>query len=240
MSVGKKIQSFFEHHKKKQPITLDAQPLTPEQMIPTQIHIHVTGDEGTGRASFVLNYMEELPKEGAYILKADSFEVDNEAYYKHTDLKLANKDINLTFSIKKDRTNPFHGVANKAQKNCDIAIIMVDLCSRDSFENAQRWYQELQRDLKENAHVALVANKSDSAQQAVKTSEIQELAQLLDCEFYLASALRENVSNIVHQMVLNAVNHKIATITLASASDKPTFSISDISKTQPSFAKPKK
>lgn len=87
------------------------------------------------------------------------------------------------------RKRYYHGAAG--------AIVVFDMCARDSFEGLNKWINELQKEIP-GVHTVIVANKSDLFdQRTVTTEEGKAYAEANNSEYHETSALTgENVEKI--------------------------------------------
>lgn len=90
----------------------------------------------------------------------------------------------------------YHSLAPMYYRGAQAAIVVYDLTSKDSFNRAQSWVKELQRQASPNIVIALAGNKIDlSNKRAVETEEAENYAienGLLFMETSAKSAMNVN------------------------------------------------
>lgn len=83
----------------------------------------------------------------------------------------------------------YHSLAPMYYRGAQAALIVYDITSKDSFNKAQNWVRELQKQASSNIVIALVGNKVDLAtKRAVEFKEAKEYADENNLLFMEASA----------------------------------------------------
>lgn len=95
----------------------------------------------------------------------------------------------------------FHGA--------DGAIIVYDCTKRESFERAEKWFNELNEFSESNPKIILVGNKIDLPNKVINSDEGQQLAQKYNANFFEISALTGmGISNIFENIASEIYNYK--------------------------------
>ena len=104
----------------------------------------------------------------------------------------------------------YHALAPIFYNGADGAIIVYDCTRKETFERAEKWFNEL-KDLSEsNPRIILVANKVDLPNKEIETEEGQDLAKKYNANFFEISALTglgistifENIANEIYNFKL--------------------------------------
>ena len=104
----------------------------------------------------------------------------------------------------------YHALAPIFYNGADGAIIVYDCTKKETFERAEKWFNEL-KDLSEsNPRIILVANKIDLPNKEIETEEGQDLAKKYNANFFEISALTglgidtifENIANEIYNFKL--------------------------------------
>jgi Ras-related protein Rab-6A len=110
-------------------------------------------------------------------------------------------------------------------RDAHVALIVYDITSRVSFENAARWVQDARNGALDGAVLALVGNKKDlAAHRLVPTSEGKSLAETEGCQaFFEASAKSgDNVQQLfqrVAEVLPVLLGEKLSGVTAANHTD---------------------
>jgi small GTP-binding protein len=93
------------------------------------------------------------------------------------------------------RKRYYHGAAG--------AIVVFDMCARESFDGLSKWINELQKEIP-GVHTLIVANKSDLLEQrTVTTDEGKTFAADNNAEYHETSALTGDNVDKIFQVFVN-------------------------------------
>eukprot|EP00347_Sterkiella_histriomuscorum_P005301 403357125 len=110
----------------------------------------------------------------------------------------------------------YRAITNAYYRNAVGALMVYDISKPNSFENIQKWMQELRDHADSNIAITLIGNKSDLKHlRAVKFEDAQKLAQTYQIPFIETSALN---SMNVDAAFMNLIN-EIYRLTLAGKFD---------------------
>ena len=90
----------------------------------------------------------------------------------------------------------------------DGALVVFDICSKESFNNVQMWIDKLQKKCLESPAIILVGSKVDlDSQRKVTPEEAYNFAQTMEIDYYDTSAKTgENVNDVFYQIIIQAFN----------------------------------
>lgn len=138
------------------------------------------GDISVGKTSIINRYT------------ADSFDRQYQATigidFLTTLLQLEDRTVRLLLwdSAGQER---FRSIVPSYIRNTDAAIVVYDVCSRESFNNTSRWVDEVRNVRGPDAFIALVGNKVDNTEKReVSTEEGEMKARELGALFHEVSA----------------------------------------------------
>ncbi|KAK8805658.1 hypothetical protein WA158_002314 [Blastocystis sp. Blastoise] len=97
----------------------------------------------------------------------------------------------------------YQGLTKMYYRQTDVALIVYDITSQDSFNKAKKWYTELKEQNNTNSMVILLGNRSDLEQhRKVATSMGRNFAALNNLYFYETSAKTgDNIDEVVHFII---------------------------------------
>ena len=94
-------------------------------------------------------------------------------------------------------------------RGADGAVITFDFTRRETFNRAQKWFEELNQFSENNPKIILVGNKHDLDNKVVTGDEARELAEKYKAIFLSVSALTgENVNEIFSSLTYEIYHNK--------------------------------
>merc|ERR1712176_1275468 len=104
----------------------------------------------------------------------------------------------------------FRTITSSYYRGAHGIIVVFDVTSPETFNNVQKWLQEIDRYACENVHKLLVGNKCDLAsERKVKTEEAKDFADQLNLNFLEPSAKDStNVEEAFSKMAI-AIKEKL-------------------------------
>lgn len=154
----------------------------------------IIGDEAVGKSNLLLRYTQ------------NQFKTE----YKVTvGVEFGARNINLNSIIYRVQIwdtagqERFRSITRAYYKNSICALILYDISNRDSFDNVQKWVEDLRAQSFPNIILILVGNKSDKdSERQVQYSEGENLAKEIGMLFYETSALTgENIETMFHESI---------------------------------------
>ena len=97
----------------------------------------------------------------------------------------------------------FRSVTRGYYRGSAGALILFDISNRDSFENVEKWLQDVKDVAREDVVLILIGNKSDlESKRQVKYEEANDFAQKFNMKYFEVSAKTgENVSEAINECV---------------------------------------
>lgn len=159
-----------------------------EQNVDVLIKIVLIGDSGVGKSNLVYRFVNGSFSEGM----ANTIGVD----FLMKDLVVRNQSVRVQFWDTAGQEK-YRSIANAYYKNAQGAIVVYDVTSQESFENVNKWLQELNESGERGIQIMLLGNKIDleSARQ-VSYAEGSKVAESREALFMEASA-KTNQNNSV-------------------------------------------
>ena len=94
----------------------------------------------------------------------------------------------------------------KGSKGC---FIVYDITSQQSFDDVEKWYEEISKITEKNISIILVGNKCDLESERKVTIEMgEEKAKNLNCPFYETSALNNTHIDTVFQTITEDIYNR--------------------------------
>ena len=162
----------------------------------------LVGDVGCGKTS-IFNRIKRGEFSSVY---SSTIGVDFSKYIINKD-----KDIYKLHIWDTSGQERFNCIISSYYRDISVAVIVFDVCDRQSFNNIQKWIDEIKKYSNDKIVFYIVANKIDlTRNRVVFTSEIEYLCNTLNIEFIEISAkddinvvnLFENITSIISQKIL--------------------------------------
>nr|XP_033514115.1 ras-related protein Rab5-like isoform X3 [Nicotiana tomentosiformis] len=149
------------------------------------------GDMGTGKTSLVLRFVKgqffdfQEPTIGAAF------------FTQLLSLNEATIKFDIWDTAGQER---YHSLAPMYYRGAAAAVVVYDITSKDSFERAKKWVQQLQRQGNPNLVTVLVANKADlDSERMVDNEEGNQYAKENGLLFFETSAkTAQNINELFH------------------------------------------
>ncbi|CAH6722736.1 GTP-binding protein Ypt6p [[Candida] jaroonii] len=143
------------------------------------------GDQGVGKTSLITRFMY------------DTFDDQYQAtigidFLSKTMYLEDNKTIRLQLWDTAGQER-FRSLIPSYIRDSNVAIICYDITSKKSFENLEKWINEVKLERGEDVIIVIVGNKSDlNNKRQVKFEELQELSNKNKVEIYLETSTKIN------------------------------------------------
>ncbi|XP_052180561.1 ras-related protein RHN1-like isoform X2 [Diospyros lotus] len=158
-----------------------------------QSKLVLLGDMGTGKTSLVLR----LVKGQFYDYQESTI---GAAFFTHV---LSLNEATIKFDIWDTAGQErYHSLAPMYYRGAAAAVVVYDITKMDSFQQARKWIQELQRQGNANLVTALVANKADlESKREVETEVGEQYAKDNGLLFFETSAkTAQNVNQLFYEI----------------------------------------
>lgn len=158
--------------------------------------IILMGDGGVGKSSLMKRFCQ------------NHFDINSRTTlgieFMYKNIKIDNKTIKCQIWDTAGQER-FRSVTSAYYRGAVGGLMVYDMTNKKSFENIQRWVNEMQNHSDPNLQVMLVGNKLDLRKySSVSTNEGKDLAEKLNYSFMETSALdATNVEKCVDQVVKN-------------------------------------
>ena len=73
-------------------------------------------------------------------------------------------------------------------RDSNVAIVVYDITSRDSFNDIQKWLDYIREERGKDVLIVMVGNKSDLKDKVVTSDEAEELSKKLGCNFFIETS----------------------------------------------------
>lgn len=157
------------------------------------IKIIIIGDTNVGKTCLVRQYLQE----------DFSSETENTI-----GLEYATRDINIDSDVVNARIwdtagqERFQSLVETYFHGTDGALIVYDICSRESFNNVQKWIDKLHKKCEEPPAIILIGNKLDlESKRKVTIDEAVFFSQKEEIDYFETSAKTgENVQDVFYRI----------------------------------------
>ena len=112
----------------------------------------------------------------------------------------------------------YKSITNAYYKGSKGAFVVYDISRKSTFENVDKWIDELKENATEDVHIMLVGNKTDlEDKREVQTEDVKKKAEQYKVAFCETSALKgknieEAFDNLVEEITKIAINQKLVEI----------------------------
>ena len=164
------------------------------------LKIIILGDSNVGKTSILLKYVD------GYFPTIYVATIGVE--YKVKKITINGVDINLHIwdTAGQERYRSITSAYYKGSKGC---FIVYDITSQQSFDDVEKWYEEISKITEKNISIILVGNKCDLESERKVTIEMgEEKAKNLNCPFYETSALNNTHIDTVFQTITEDIYNR--------------------------------
>ena len=132
----------------------------------------------------------------------------------------------------------YKSITNAYYKGSKGAFVVYDISRKSTFENVDKWIDELKENATEDAHIMLVGNKTDlEDKREVQTEEVAKKAEQYKVAFCETSALKgKNIEKafdtLVEEITKIAVSQRLVEIKRESDSNTVSLNTQEETKTE--------
>ena len=151
--------------------------------------IIIIGDSGVGKSNILNRYLRNEFKQDSKSTVGVEFGSKQ--------LKVCGTNIKLQIwdTAGQERYRSITSAYYKGSRGC---FLVYDITSAQSFENIEKWYEEIIKTVDKDLSIILVGNKSDLENERQVTVEMgQDKAKNLNCPFFETSALNNTYIDTV-------------------------------------------
>ena len=158
--------------------------------------IILIGDTGVGKSNILSRYLND---EFSSNTKST---VGVELGIKFLKIKNTKAKIQIWDTAGQER---YQAITSSYFKGSDGCFIVYDITNETSFNNIEKWYEQIHNETNKDISIIIVGNKCDlENERKVSTEEAKEKAKNLKCAFFETSALKNiNIEKIFEELVNN-------------------------------------
>lgn len=145
----------------------------------TKYKIVFLGDQGVGKTSLITRFMYDT-FDSHY---AATIGID----FLSKTMYLDDKTIRLQLWDTAGQER-FRSLIPSYIRDSNVAIVVYDVTNRDSFTDVSKWLDYIREERGKDVLVVLVGNKSDLQDKVVTSTEAEESAKKLDCDFFIETS----------------------------------------------------
>ena len=162
--------------------------------------IIIIGDSGVGKSNILGRYLTNTFKQDTKSTVGVEF----------GSKKVTVNDVNIKLQIwdtaGQERYRAITSAYYKGSKGC---FIVYDITSTQTFEDVEKWYEEINKSGDKGISIVLVGNKCDLEQERKVTVEMgEEKARNLNCPFFETSALNNTQIEKIFQVISEDIYSK--------------------------------
>ena len=162
--------------------------------------IIIIGDSGVGKSNILSRYLHNEFKE---VTKST---VGVEFGSKKLNVNGTNIKLQIWDTAGQERYRSITSAYYKGSKGC---FIVYDITSTQTYDNIQKWYEEIKKTSGKGISIILVGNKCDLENERKVTVEMgQDKAKNLNCPFFETSALNKTCIDEVFQTISEDIYNK--------------------------------
>jgi len=159
------------------------------------------GDSGVGKSSLLLRYCDDT--------FTDSFIATIGSDYKVRELNLDGSKVKLQIWDTAGQER-FRTITSSYYRGAHGIVVVYDTTNQETFQNVQKWLQEIDRYAGEDVHRLLVGSKSDLAsERKVSKDEAKDLADQMNLELIETSSKDNNNVEAAFKMMATAIKEKL-------------------------------
>ena len=162
----------------------------------------IIGDTSVGKSNILTRYIKD-----EFSLNTKST-VGVELGIKFLKIKNINSKIQIWDTAGQER---YRAITSSYFKGSNGCFIVYDITNETSFDNIEKWYEQIQSETSKEIPIVLVGNKCDlENERKVPTEKAKDKAKNLKCAFFETSALNGiNIDKIFEELV-NTIYEKTA------------------------------
>ena len=162
----------------------------------------IIGDTSVGKSNILTRYIKD-----EFSLNTKST-VGVELGIKFLKIKNINAKIQIWDTAGQER---YRAITSSYFKGSNGCFIVYDITNETSFDNIEKWYEQIQSETSKEIPIVLVGNKCDlENERKVPTEKAKDKAKNLKCAFFETSALNGiNIDKIFEELV-NTIYEKTA------------------------------
>ena len=164
------------------------------------IKVILIGNSGVGKSNILGRYLNDEFKQET------KSTVGVEFGSKKLKIEKTNIKLQIWDTAGQERYRSITSAYYKGSKGC---FIVYDITSLQSFEDIEKWYEEIVKLTEKNISIILVGNKCDLESERKVTIEMgQEKAKNLNCPFFETSALANTQIDTVFQTITEDIYNR--------------------------------
>lgn len=143
------------------------------------------GDQGVGKTSLITRFMYDTFEEqysatiGIDFLSKTMYLEDNKTIR-----------LQLWDTAGQER---FRSLIPSYIRDSNVAVVCYDITNKKSFDNLDKWIQEVQLERGNEVIIVIVGNKSDlNSKRQVSMEELEQKAKLVECKIFLETSTKAN------------------------------------------------
>ena len=162
----------------------------------------IIGDTNVGKSNILTRYIKD-----EFSLNTKST-VGVELGIKFLKIKNINAKIQIWDTAGQER---YRAITSSYFKGSNGCFIVYDITNETSFDNVEKWYEQIQSETSKEIPIVLVGNKCDlENERKIPTEKGKDKAKNLKCAFFETSALKGiNIDKIFEELV-NTIYDKTA------------------------------
>jgi len=162
----------------------------------------IIGDTNVGKSNILTRYIKD-----EFSLNTKST-VGVELGIKFLKIKNINAKIQIWDTAGQER---YRAITSSYFKGSNGCFIVYDITNETSFDNVEKWYEQIQSEKSKEIPIVLVGNKCDlENERKIPTEKGKDKAKNLKCAFFETSALKGiNIDKIFEELV-NTIYDKTA------------------------------
>ena len=163
--------------------------------------IVLIGDSGVGKTNLLGRYLKKEYKEETKATVGVEF---GEKKYELNGLKIK---AQIWDTAGQER---YKAITSMYYKGAKGALIVFDLSSKNTFQNVEKWYNEIKKTADPNINLILIGNKSDlKDKRQISTEEGENKAKEMNVAYLETSALNCDNVDIAFDALIEAISKKM-------------------------------
>ncbi len=163
--------------------------------------IVLIGDSGVGKTNLLARYLKKEYKEETKATVGVEF---GEKKYELSGLKIK---AQIWDTAGQER---YKAITSMYYKGAKGALIVFDLSSKNTFQNVEKWYNEIKKTADPNINLILIGNKSDlKDKRQISTEEGENKAKEMNVAYLETSALNCDNVDKAFDALIEAISNKM-------------------------------